>query len=336
MSDRLIVTSVSGGKDSTATALLALDQAGEHHFVFCDTGNEHDLTYEYVYEYLPKIFGEIVTLRADFTQAILRKRRYIETKWEGKGVPREAIERALRVLHPTGNPYLDLCLMKGMFPSRKKQFCTQELKRIPLDNYTLELLGPGRVVESWRGIRKDESQNRADSVGRELSAEGWWIVHPIVDWTSADVVSFVHLRGAKLNPLYSLGMSRVGCMPCINVNKGELSEIARRFPQHIDKIREWEHLVGEAGKRGWTTFFTDSKGDDETDAELYERLRVDTRVLWSKTSHGGRQFTFDKIGQPPPCSSVYGLCEPVESDDELPPSDMPTLEMAIGAQARIA
>jgi 3'-phosphoadenosine 5'-phosphosulfate sulfotransferase (PAPS reductase)/FAD synthetase len=53
----------------------------------------------------------------------------------------------------------------------------------------------------------------------------------------------------KLNPLYFLGMSRVGCMPCINCRKDELLEISKRFPKYIDIKREWESLVSMASKR---------------------------------------------------------------------------------------
>lgn len=308
---RCIIVSISGGKDSTATALLAMEEVGaECRFLFCDTGNEHELTYEYVYDYMPRALGvKVTTLRADFRRQIEGKRQYIAEKWPGKGVPQEAIRRALSVLHPTGVPFLDLCLWKGRFPSRRAQFCTQELKRYPLDAYTLDLIAQHEIVESWRGIRRDESQNRRNAAARERAAEGWEVVHPIVDWTAEQVVSFVVRRGIELNPLYRLGMTRVGCMPCINVNKNELAEIARRFPDHIDKIREWERLVGEAGKRGWTTFFTDSQGEYETSVEIYERLRIDNRVLWAKTAYGGVQFDLLKSAAPSPCASVYGLCE---------------------------
>lgn len=43
------VISVSGGKDSTAMLLLAIERGTENiRPVFCDTGNEHPLTYDYV------------------------------------------------------------------------------------------------------------------------------------------------------------------------------------------------------------------------------------------------------------------------------------------------
>lgn len=310
--ESLAVVSVSGGKDSTATALLALDQhRGQCRFVFADTGNEHPLTLGYLRDYLPTKLGHpIETVRADFSRQIAGKRAYVETKWPEKGVPAEIVARALSVLHPTGNPFLDLCIWKGRFPSRKAQFCTQELKRYPLDAYLLDRIaehdGP---VESWRGIRRDESQNRSDAQERELTAEGYWIVHPIVSWTAQQVVDSVIGRGVALNPLYTQGMRRVGCMPCINCGKDELLEISKRFPEHIDKIREWEALVCLAAKRGWTTFFTDSADEDETDAAIFDRLRVDARVKWAQTSRGGKQYDFTRMADGPSCSSIYGLCE---------------------------
>lgn len=309
---RLAVVSVSGGKDSTATALIALDRVGREgcRFVFADTGNEHELTLEYVNDYLPTVVGPITTLRADFSRQIAGKRVYVERVWREEGVPEAIVERALSVLQPTGNPFLDLCVWKGRFPSRKAQFCTQELKRAPLDAMMLNLLEEGYELSSWRGIRRDESENRRNAQEHERAAEGWDIEHPIVAWTAQEVVDFVVGRGVRLNPLYSMGMGRVGCMPCINCTKDELLEISKRFPLHINRIREWESLVCLAAKRGWTTFFCDSAEEGETDAAIFYRMNIDGRVRWAQTKRGGRQADFIRALEPAPaCSSLYGLCE---------------------------
>ncbi len=307
----LAIVSVSGGKDSTATALLAMDRVGRENcrFIFADTGNEHELTLEYVNNYMPTVFGEIITVKADFTRQIAGKRLYVETKWPAKGVPPEIVARALSVLHPTGNPFLDLCLWKGRFPSRKAQFCTQELKRRPLDAYMMDRLAEGWDLSSWRGIRRDESQNRKDAKDSERAAEGWMIEHPIASWTAQQTVDFVTGRGVKLNPLYAMGMGRVGCMPCINANKNELLEISKRCPAHVDRIREWEQLICMAAKRGWTTFFCDSSEEDETHEQIFNRLNIDARIRWAETAHGGRQQDFIRLEPASGCSSVYGLCE---------------------------
>lgn len=149
------ILTFSGGKDSMAMRLLAMEQGIEVTTVFCDTGNEHPLTYEYI-DYIESKLGPIQRIKADFTDRILGKREYVEKHWPLKltrdvpehldndgitiipfskglsdGEAARIIENALSVLYPTGNPYLDLCLWKGRFPSRKAQFCTVFLKVIP-------------------------------------------------------------------------------------------------------------------------------------------------------------------------------------------------------------
>lgn len=48
LAGRRVVASVSGGKDSAALSLWLTEQGIEHDRVFCDTGWEHDATYEYL------------------------------------------------------------------------------------------------------------------------------------------------------------------------------------------------------------------------------------------------------------------------------------------------
>jgi 3'-phosphoadenosine 5'-phosphosulfate sulfotransferase (PAPS reductase)/FAD synthetase len=303
---------MSGGKDSTATALLAIEAFGLDNvrLVMADTGNEHDLTMTYALDYLPQALGiPVHVVRAEFAERIANKRTYVVEKWPGKGVPQRVIDAALEMLHPTGNPFLDLCIWKGRVPSRKAQFCTQELKRYPLDNYLLELMAKGHAVESWRGIRRDESQNRKDAKDREDTPEGWTVVHPIASWTAQQVVDYVVGKGILLNPLYAQGMTRVGCMPCINCNKNELLEIARRFPEHIERIRRWELMIGQASKRQFATWFTGAAQEGDTNEDIHDRFNIVERVEWAKTARGGRQFDFVRTEPHQECSSVYGLCE---------------------------
>jgi len=304
------VVSFSGGKDSTATAILAIDRygLGRVRLVYADTGNEHELTEDYVRNYIPERLGvQVEVVRADLTQDIERKRKYVAEKWPAKGVPSEVVSRAMQVLVPTGVPFLDLCLLKGRFPSRLAQFCTQFLKRYPLEKYMFSMIDDGFKPESWQGIRRDESRNRADAKDEEWVAEGWKVVRPIAAWTAEQVFDLLKERGVDPNPLYKLGCGRVGCMPCINATKGEISVIASRWPHHVDRIREWEHLVGEASKRGFSTFFT-FKDTEMSPEEVWNVGNIDERVAWSLTGHGGKQFDLFSVDVSE-CSSIYGLCE---------------------------
>src|SRR3989304_9990536 len=80
--------------------------------------------------------------------------------WRG-GVPADIVARVLRVFEkgPTENAYLDLCIIKGRFPSRKAQFCTDFLKKRPINEYVNNLVALHGQVESWQGVRADESAN---------------------------------------------------------------------------------------------------------------------------------------------------------------------------------
>lgn len=318
------VVSISGGKDSTATLQLALFKCGHEHVIpiFCDTGNEHETVYEYL-DYLEKALDiKIHRLKADFTEQIARKRMFIardmrhgrkngrRIRWSNK-----AKRRALSVLYPTGNPFLDLCLWKGRFPSRKAQFCTEELKRNMAVSFQLDLIDAGHQIISWQGVRRDESINRRNAKKFERVGHGLWIFRPIVDWSAADVFDYCREWAIAPNPLYKQGMSRVGCMPCINVNKAELAEISRRFPEHLERISEWEILVSKASKRGFSTFM--HKGPVETslgtEQKTYEAGNIQQVVRWAKTSRGGRQMDLlEELIPSEECKSSYGLCDQFE------------------------
>lgn len=306
------LVSVSGGKDSDATLLLALERhpADEVIAVTADTGNEHPLTYAHL-EYLERRLGiKIHRLMADFSMQIARKAEFVRTKWPEHGVPQEKIDRALAILKPTGNPFLDLCIWKGRFPSRKAQFCTEQLKTLPLTEYALELIDQYGAVESWQGVRADESPNRAKLPEREDQGGGLSVYRPILSWTAEQVFEYHRQRGVEPNPLYKLGMGRVGCMPCINARKAEILEISKRFPEVIERIAEWERIVKEGSKRDGATFFAGANhGEDLSVDECVAKSNIRAIVEWSKTSRGGKQFDFTLMDEPVACSSSYGLCE---------------------------
>jgi len=315
------VVSISGGKDSQATAILCteLHSNEEIHFVFADTGNEHEITYQHL-DYMEQVFGRpIRRLKADFSADIARKREYVVAHWPGKGVPEETVSTALAALVPTGNPFLDLCIWKGRFPSRKAQFCTQELKRHLLDPLMMELaLRDGFDVgdlHSWQGVRRDESENRKNAQDRERTPEGWWIERPIAGWTAQQTVDFVIERGQRLNPLYSKGFRRVGCMPCINAGKDELLAMSRHFPETVERVRKWEIAVAAASKRGASSFFAAPDKDGRGERE---GRNIIERIEWSKTSRGGKQYDLLRTAPAEECSSSYGLCETEENHFVLP------------------
>lgn len=310
------VVSVSGGKDSTATYLLALEKTdGDFTAIFADTGNEHEATYEYVSHLHERTGGpKVQTVKADFSRELARKRAWLES---GKAISRsirpwteERVKEALAAgFEPSGFPFLDLCRAKGMFPTRKAAFCSSALKRLVLWEQAQAILAEnGLHVISWQGIRAEESLRRSCYPMREISpeSEDMTIYRPIIGWTVADVAAIHKRHGIKLNPLYGMGLSRVGCMPCIQSNKQDIRQISRLFPEHIKKICEWERIVRASSRSGQATFFhQDTTGSNAP-------VGIDEVVRWSMTSRGGKRFDILAYTRPPVsdvCIYAGGLCE---------------------------
>lgn len=318
------VVSVSTGKDSAATAIVALETIPRDHlrFISCDTGNEHENFLPYL-AYMERHLGiKIDILRANFDREIAGKAEYVRNVYPTK-LPKEGfsaeetaeiIERCLRALAPTGNPFLDLCIWKGRFPSRRAQFCTEHLKTIPAVEYQMGLIEAGLcdAVWSWQGVRIDESEARrtrlqgtgACVVSFQEQGGDIYNYRPILRWTAADAFEAHRMVGLEPNDLYRQGMTRVGCMPCINAGKDEILEISKRFPHHIDRIEMWEAQAALASKRREASFFPDPHRDAHLDKRGIRKV-----VEWSKTARGGKNIDWIRLEPAKACKSAYGLCE---------------------------
>lgn len=343
------VVNLSGGKDSQDVALLAKLRGRPFRLAMADAGNESQITIDHA-NYIAEFLGvPLEVYKYDFSEKIAKKREFVATKWAEHGVPSEQIDRALEILKPTGNPFVDLCLWKGRFPSRRAQFCTEWLKARAIEEGVVAPALESGVVVQWLGVRRDESLNRRDApmfqrVRRLDKPHNILMFRPIIHWTAENVFSFAAAHGMKPNPLYKQGMSRVGCFPCINASKGELREIGRRYPEAIEKISEWEALVAMASKQGVATFFaseTTPQGAALGRSVKKEARRLALQVVpadhhqfeaivskltadlvakapwpraaevfeWAKTDRGGKQLNWIMEDEGLGCSSQYGLCE---------------------------
>ena len=248
----------------------------------------------------------------------------------GRRAMAEIERRELAPTDPLDFPLL--AELKHTFPRRKMQFCTEYLKLRPQQRWIRE-----NVTDEFRrysGVRRQESQNRQARQPQEWDEVfGCELFHPLVDWTKQMVFDFIAFHGEQVNPLYTLGFSRVGCAPCVNSGKTDIRAWAERFPEMIDKVRAWEQRVGK-------TFFgpmiprATKAAEKYADAvseweELMRRLDetnapgsasppkpvrpenainwIDDVVKWSKTVHGGSQLEI--LYERPTCESDYGLCE---------------------------
>jgi len=314
----LHVVLVSGGKDSAAVAALAVRRVPLDRilFVFADTGNEHPETYAYL-DRLEAHFGKrIERVRADFTEEFAIRRANIaadqrtgrfksgtKKRWSNKRK-----RQALDVLHPTGNPFLDLCLLNGTFPSNTSRFCTRRLKIEPMNDY-LDTLHAENPMIVWQGVKRADSQERAHYMRFERFAPRWYLFRPILDWTHEQVFDFLRETSTPVNPLYGSGFSRVSCGPCFYARKGEMTLLADQYPEAIDRIRMWESMVSKSSKTGWAGFFAQREipGGPETHRE---RRSIDGAIRWARVDfRKNKKARIEDIFPADTCSAGQGMCE---------------------------
>ena len=233
MNNIKVYVPVSGGKDSTACLLLALEfyDADEIVGVHNNTGWDHPETYKYL-EYLHNELG--VTIENTIYK-------------EAPTIP-------------------DVIRKAGKFPFGKGRFCTYYLKQTAIYRYfkSKGLYQSGNV-ECWFGIRKNESNNRAKKYGGLSKDETYPYnliyttapkslskhVHlrfPILDWSADQCFEFLKEKGIKPNPLYAEGTNdRVGCYPCLLAGKAaQESMFSTTFgQQQLQIIKDLEQKIGE-------------------------------------------------------------------------------------------
>lgn len=213
LAGRRVVLSVSGGKDSAAASLWLTERGIGHDRVFCDTGWEHPTTYEYLRGPLTAKLGPIVEIRA-----------------------------------PLG--MVDLIRKKAMFPSRRRRFCTEELKVRPMRRHLAAMQDAGTEVINATGVRAAESEARSVLPEWEwqeaFDCETW---RPILRLTEPEVILLHKRHGLPPNPLYLKGATRVGCWPCIHARKAEIKLWAQLDPQRVALVRELEAELTAAAKQ---------------------------------------------------------------------------------------
>ncbi|MDR2656428.1 MAG: phosphoadenosine phosphosulfate reductase family protein [Oscillospiraceae bacterium] len=116
----------------------------------------------------------------------------------------------------------------GMPPLRKQRYCCRELKEQQNSDGQHLLFGV-RWVESTarkaRGVHESLDTKKARVVFADDNDPAHKITdichmrstiatNPIIDWSNADVYSFIRDERIRINPLYGLGFKRVGCIGC--------------------------------------------------------------------------------------------------------------------------
>ena len=291
------IAAVSGGKDSTAMCLWLREQEIPYRAVTFDTGWEHPDTYRYLREVLPAHIGPI--------EAHSREPKL--------GPRHEEYAAEIEQLLGFRSPMVRWILKRGMFPSRVRRFCTQELKLYTARDVMRAEHEAGRLPVNVIGVRAAESRARARLPERELSPTlDCMVWRPLLRWTERDVIDIHKRHGVPPNPLYLQGARRVGCFPCIMSGKRDLKLLNEARIRVIERMEAIVHqLAGErAAERGglglnphsdmsfhvqrgaaWESpaLFQAPSSVFRTEAREWPCVSIRRMVEWGHTTRGGRE-----------------------------------------------
>jgi phosphoadenylyl-sulfate reductase (thioredoxin) len=89
------------------------------------------------------------------------------------------------------------------------------------------------------GLRREHSETRRDlEVSTWDATNGLQKFHPMLDWTTEQVWSYIHDHAVPYNELYDRGYTSIGCAPCTRAVTAGEEQRAGRWWWEIDSIKE--------------------------------------------------------------------------------------------------
>jgi len=217
------VASWSGGKDSSFMVDELLRRGDKlDEVIFCDTGFEFPMMYEYILKLEAYWLMKYPNLK--ITKLNWGKGKVIWENWSNTPFTKGQYKGQLR-----GFPF-----HMGM------SWCTRELKVNPMKNYLKQYSKDFNVVE-YIGIAVDEP-TRVRETGE---------LYPMVDWGITEHMAATILveRGLH-NPLYN-HFHRTGCFMCPKQSLTSLYKLYKHYPKEWDKIKEMQQEYKDKNAGVW-------------------------------------------------------------------------------------
>lgn len=200
--DNCYVVGLSGGKDSTACALLLKDYKNVF-YAFADTGAELPETYEYL-DRLEKYFG-----------------KPIDRLYSKYGTLEDIIKR-----------------WNGYLPSARSRYCTRLSKIEPFRRYLNKLAETYDIVYNVVGIRADEERIGYVPCGEFKHKIKTYMPLKEKNMNEKDVVELVEKEIGM--PEYYSWRSRSGCYFCFYQRRIEFVKLKENHPLLFEKAKSFE------------------------------------------------------------------------------------------------
>ncbi len=208
-----VIVPWSGGKDSTAALLVAVEAFGKDRIkaIYVDTGIDFIENLEYVEDLASTLGIDLIIKRADVDKGLL-------------------------------NDFMPM-------PDPDYRWCTGRKLDALREGFREAAKGKTIVIA---GDRDAESEKRAKRPPiRHDEKLGYPVISPLKLWSGAHVETFILSRGIQLNPLYEKGFYRIGCYVCFALRNWEIevmrrnkifNDILKRRPEHRDIIKRFIEL----------------------------------------------------------------------------------------------
>ncbi|MCE4600759.1 MAG: phosphoadenosine phosphosulfate reductase family protein [Desulfurococcales archaeon] len=207
--DKKIVP-LSGGKDSAAALLLALEEFNRDEItaIYVDTGIDFDENRDYVINLTSKLNIDLIIVEAGVDKGLL-----------------------------SGYP----------LPTPNNRWCTA--RKLAALKKAIERISSGKRIALIVGDRDSESDRRSRRpLLRVDKGLPYPTIAPLRLWSAAHVMVFLWSRNIGVNPLYDYGFYRTGCYVCFSLRSWELSimnehgildRIMNRKPHHETFIKRF-------------------------------------------------------------------------------------------------
>ena len=226
------ILGISGGKDSSALAIYMSQKYPDidMEYFFTDTGEE----LPEVYEFLNRLEGHL-----------------------GKEILKLNPDREFSFWLKQYNHFL---------PSAKARWCTLNMKLKPLEKWIKKDLDNGVQINSYVGIRYDESYRE----GHQSHSKNYKVILPFqkdrID--RSEVLSILENSGIGV-PKYYDWRSRSGCTFCFFQRKIEWVRLRERHPDAFERAKKLEKTALSHGSP-----FTWSESESLIDLEKPERIEA--------------------------------------------------------------
>ena len=177
---------------------------------------------------------------------------------EHKGVIEHIEQNSVHPLNVVKNPkkdFIDMVLLRGMFPSPQFRQCTSDLKQAPIFSFIRKFMKEHGYTTGFNctGLRSEESRFRAMKnplwENKELSKGGRLVYDwmPVFHLTAEEVFDTIYADDQVPHSIYGNRGNeneRFSCVFCIMGCEGDLRNGAQNYNEHYHEMLALEEVVG--------------------------------------------------------------------------------------------